>query len=286
MAAAGREGTRDLQPLSAEYSVRDLMARAAPASVEWLGERAADARQWLRNLVRFLPARVARLVVTLQGGLLGVLLFAPGGLRAWRRGGQAEVQPWLHSRQQQGSIRLVQLLLQVLDLFGVPEVFALVWRGLTRTSRLTAEEVAAATAVLGPHALRYEDVRIAKGGILNFVFRLNGNRAFAVFHTINLPATGRHTRDHLDIVLHELVHVCQYERAGSRYFAEALLAQRREGYGYGGAEGLHLAHSHGRRLRDFNREQQAQIVQDYFVHLDEDRTAYEPYIGELRQGKI
>ncbi len=263
------------------------MARAGSAGVRWLGERAADARQWLRNLVRFLPARAARLLVTLQAGLYGVLLFAPGGLRAWQRGGRTEMQPWLHSRRQQGSIRLVQLLLQVLDLFGVPEVFALVWRGLTRTSRLTAVERAAASAVLGPRALRYEDVRIAEGGILRLVFRCNGNRAFAVFHTINLPATGRHTRDHLDIVLHELVHVYQYERAGSRYFAEALLAQRREGYGYGGAEGLHLAYLHGRRLRDFNREQQAQIVQDYFVHLAEvDRTAYEPFIGELRQGKI
>lgn len=270
-----------------EWGVRDLMARAGSAGVRWLGERAADAQQWLRNLIRFLPARAARLAVTLQAGLFGVLLFAPGGLRAWQRGGRTEMQPWLHSRQQQGSIRLVQLLLQVLDLFGVPEVFALVWRGLTRTSRLTAAEIAAATAVLGPHALRYEDVRIAEGGILRLVFRLNGNRAFAVFHTINLPATGHHTRDHLDIVLHELVHVYQYERAGSRYFVEALLAQRREGYSYGGAEGLHLAHLHGRRLRDFNREQQAQIVQDYFVHHDEvDRTAYEPFIAELRRGKI
>ncbi len=263
------------------------MARAGPAGVQWLGERVTDARQWLRNLVHFLPARAARLVVTLQAGLLGVLLFAPGGLRAWQRGGRAEVRPWLHSRQRQGTFRLVQLLLQVLDLFGVPEVFALVWRGLTRTSRLTAAEIAAASAVLGPHALRYEDVRIAEGGILHLVFRFNGNRAFAVFHTINLPLTGRHTRDHLDIVLHELVHVYQYERAGSRYFAEALLAQRREGYGYGGAEGLQHAHSHGRRLSDFNREQQAQIVQDYFVHLDEvDRAAYEPFIGELRRGRI
>jgi len=270
-----------------ECDVRDLVARAGLASVQWLGERAKDARQWLRNLVRFLPARMARLAVTLQAGLYGLLLFAPGGLRVWRRGGRTEVQPWLRTRQQQGSLRLVQLLLQVLDLFGVPEVFALVWRGLTRTSRLTVAEIAAAAAVLGPAALRYEDVRIAEGGILQLVFRFNGNRAFAVFHTINLPATGRHTRDHLDIVLHELVHVYQYERAGSRYFAEALLAQRREGYGYGGAEGLHLAHSHGRRLRDFNREQQAQIVQDYFVHLDEvERTAYEPYIGELREGRI
>ncbi|OQA16875.1 MAG: hypothetical protein BWY63_02593 [Chloroflexi bacterium ADurb.Bin360] len=65
------------------------------------------------------------------------------------------------------------------------------------------------------------------------------------------------------------------------------MAQRGEGYGYGGAEGLHRAHEHGRRLCDFNREQQAQIVQDYFACRDgAERAAYEPYIDELRAGRI
>ena len=60
---------------------------------------------------------------------------------------------------------------------------------------------------------------------------------------MNLPGRGEHRRENLDILLHELVHVLQYERAGSRYFAEALVAQHEEGYGYGGAAGLVEAHA-------------------------------------------
>ncbi len=110
--------------------------------------------------------------------------------------------------------------------------------------------------------------------------------AFAVFHTINLPATGRHARDHLDIVLHELVHVYQYERAGSRYFAEALLAQRRKATAMAVRRACTWRTSRPPSARLQPRAAGADR-QDYFVHLAEvDRTAYEPFIGELRQGKI
>jgi hypothetical protein len=268
--------------------LRDISLRAILAAARWLVQRGEDVRQWFVHLVRFLPLRVARLAVTLWTGLVGVLAFAPGGWRVWRHGGGQHARPWLRSRRRQGGLRLLEIAWDVLDVFGVPEVFALAWRSLTRVTPLTSEERAAAESVLGPGRLRYGDVRVAQGGVLRLIFRVNGNRAFAAFHTINLPETGRHTRDRLDIVIHELVHVYQYERAGSRYLTEALLAQREEGYGYGESAGLHYAHSHGRRYCDFNREQQAQIVQDYFVRsrCGDDCAAYEPFMGELREGRI
>jgi hypothetical protein len=178
--------------------------------------------------------------------------------------------------------------LQLLDLLGVPELFALLWRAVTRVSPLTGDEITAAASVLGPCALRYQDVRVAQGGILRPIFKGNGGRAFTTFHTVNMPTEGKHQRSNLDIVVHELVHVYQYHRAGSRYFAEALLAQHEEGYGYGGPEGLSRAWSNGKRLCDFNREQQAQIVQDYWVHCrcGWEVSTFEPYIAELREGKV
>jgi hypothetical protein len=141
---------------------------------------------------------------------------------------------------------------------------------------------------LGPSALRFQDVRVAQGGVLHLIFRRNGDRAFATFHTVNLPATGYHERSNVAILVHELVHVYQYERAGSRYFAEALLAQHEAGYDYGGAAALQEARAHGRHLRDFNREQQAQIVQDYYLQRCQlgDTSAFEPFIAELRAGKV
>ncbi len=142
--------------------------------------------------------------------------------------------------------------------------------------------------MLGPNAVRYQDVRIAEGGVLKWVFARNGQRAFATFHTINLPRRGLHQRSNTDIVVHEIVHVYQYERAGSRYFAEALVGQHEDGYNYGGPEGLKAALSQGKQLKHFNREQQAQIAQDYYAALRShgDVTAYVPFIRQLREGAL
>lgn len=255
---------------------------------DWLADRLEDAAKWLANAIRFLPRRIGRVIMTAVFAAVALITFAPTGVQVWRRGGRANFVAWLRSRFRHGAVRLVQLVLEALDVIGAPELFAFLWRALTRVSPLTGAEIAAAAGILGPFALRYHDVRVAEGGILRLIFRVNGNRAFAAFHTVNLPTGGGHERANVDIVLHELIHVFQYERAGSRYFAEALLAQQREGYDYGGPAGLLTARGQGKRLRNFNREQQAQIVQDYYLHLRHgwDVAAFEPYIEELRAGKI
>lgn len=263
-------------------------ARWLETGADWLADRLEDAAKWLTNAIRFLPQRIGRVVMTLVFALAAVVTFMPTGFRVWRRGGWANFVAWLRSRFRHGAARVVQLVLEALDIIGAPELFAFLWRALTRTTPLTGAEIAAAAGILGPFALRYHDVRVAEGGILRLIFRLNGNRAFAAFHTVNVPTGGGHERANLDIVLHELIHVFQYERAGSRYFAEALLAQQREGYDYGGPAGLVAARGQGKRLRNFNREQQAQIVQDYYLHLRHgwDVAAFEPFITELRAGEL
>ncbi len=268
------------------------MARGAGRAVNggagWLADRLEDAARWIVNLIRYLPNRVGQLGMTLVLATAGMVMLLPVGVRVWRRGGRTNFGAWLRARVRQGAIRVVQLVLEALDLVGLPEIFGFLWRLITRVSPLTGTEIAAASEVLGSSALRYHDVRVAQGGILSLVFKRNGERAFSTFHTVNLPRQGGHGREHLDIVLHELVHVLQYERAGSRYFAEALVAQYEEGYGYGGSAGLLEAHGHGKRLRNFNREQQAQIVQDYYLHLRDgwDTGAFEPFIAELRAGRL
>ena len=67
------------------------------------------------------------------------------------------------------------------------------------------------------------------------------------------------------LLIHELVHVWQYQKVGIVYIPRALVAQRSaEGYDYGGAEGLEAARQAGRSLLEFNLEQQADIVSDYY----------------------
>ena len=175
------------------------------------------------------------------------------------------------------------------DFLRGPAVFQFVWRILTRTSPLAQGEIAAASTVFGG-AIRYSSVRVAEGRILGLIFRFNQGRAFTTFHTVNLPVSGPHSRSHLDIIVHELTHVCQFEVAGSVYIWQAIHAQRTTGYDYGGWQQLQLDRGAGKHLRDYNREQQGMIAQDYYAQVaqtalspqDQIRLAYEPLIADLR----
>jgi hypothetical protein len=193
----------------------------------------------------------------------------------------------------------MERLLKVFDVVGGPTLARLIWPVITRLSPLTQSEIESASRVLGPDAIRYAAVRIGQGGLLSLAFKVNGGRAFTTFRILNLPKEGDHSRSHMPLLVHELVHVYQFERVGSRYITQALRAQRTEGYGYDGYGydgwvGLNDARAAGKRYRDYNREQQAQIAQDYYRDvLEPDRPAddpvsqaYEPYITELRNADL
>jgi len=185
------------------------------------------------------------------------------------------------------------------DTMRGPRVFEFIWHILTRASPLTPAETDAASTVFGRGAIRYDAVRVANGGLLCLIFTLNRQRAFTTFHTINLPGSGEHSRSHLDIVVHELTHVYQFEVAGSIYIWEAIRAQRTTGYGYGEWQQLRVDWGNGTHFRDYNREQQGQIAQDYYNKVvvgklspeeigkaEEIRQAYDPFISELRNGDL
>ena len=113
-----------------------------------------------------------------------------------------------------------------------------------------------------------------------------------LFRTINLPAKGHHPRRHLKLLVHEMVHVKQFENVGSVYLAQALRAQKTEGYKYEGWQGLAEKLPGGKRFSDFNREQEGHIAQDYYDDVltanppstDERKQAFGPYISDLQAG--
>lgn len=91
--------------------------------------------------------------------------------------------------------------------------------------------------------------------------------AFVTFHTINVYG-GFDDNDPKDMhtFVHDLVHVWQYEKFGASYIVDALHAQDTTAkYNYGGYEGLMAAFKKGWTLTDFNFEQQAEIVSDYYA---------------------
>jgi hypothetical protein len=258
------------------------------AILYWLTERLRDLAMWPVNLVRDFPVRSGRLATIVWRGMKGVVFFVPelaaaaqnGTGRNWLVWKSGRLTGWLH-----------QLAAALFDLLGGPEAGEFLMHLVARTSPLTRNEIAMIGAVLGPTAARFGDVRVVEGGLFDLIFRLNGNLAFATWHSINLPRSGRHTRTNPAVVIHELTHVYQYEQAGSRYLGEAiywLAKTKRKCYAYGGAPGLQAACAAGRRFSDFNREQQAMIVQDYFTlqQRSADLTAYEPLLVQARAGDL
>ncbi len=266
----------------------------------WLAERARDALRWPVELTLRFPARARRLATTLSDveAARPVLLpqQEPQGVKGWAK-------PLVASWPRLAPAALAPLIVgsRLFDLVGGPEAAEFILRALTTSTPLTDAERAAGQEMLGAHALAWDDVRVAQGGILVPFFKLNGNRAFTFFHTVNLPLDGRHARKFTDILVHELVHVYQYELVGSAYMLEALYAQNTAGaYDYGKDAGLTQATAAGRPYKAFNREQQAQIVQDYYclfhpVPGEDNRTdnqrkvveaVYVPFVGQCREGLV
>ncbi len=183
---------------------------------------------------------------------------------------------------------------RVFDALHGPRLFEFVWHITSRVSRLSQDEIDSTSSVLGTTTLRYDSVRVAEGGLLRIIFKLNKGRAFTTFNTINLPGSGSQSRSHLDIVVHELIHVYQFELAGSIYIWQALRAQRATGYWYGGWQQLKEDWSNGKHFRDYNREQQGQRGLVYYSDCiskgllaeDDVGMAYEPFIDGLRNGEF
>lgn len=254
--------------------------------VTWLGERLRYLIRWPINLVRDLPVRLPRLLRTAERLILGTLFFPAELMDAvrydetgrWVRYKAGRIIDWLH-----------HLVAQLFDLFGGPELGQFLIYFFMNTSPLTAEEIATMSEIAGPAAIRYREVRVAQGGLLNLIFRFNGNLAFATWRTVSIPQSGRHTRDNMALLAHELTHVYQYEQIGSRYLGESiymLIRTKRDCYDYGGVDGLVIACSSGVHYCDYNREQQAMIVQDYCAlhNAGADVSPYHPFIEELRAG--
>jgi len=90
-------------------------------------------------------------------------------------------------------------------------------------------------------------------------------------------------------LMHELTHQWQYQHDGIRYLFEAMFAPT---YVYTPTgethnDALKGSHKSGKTFRDFNREQQGDIVRDYYWSTkleppDADRSGWDDYMKEVR----
>lgn len=184
-----------------------------------------------------------------------------------------------------GAARLVA---QAADRLRVGPLYdragALLKRG---TRRLTPVERAEARRIFAD-AVDYDRVRVdERSAIAALGARLRRCTCMgvAIAHTIhfNRPIAATPGSDDMAWLIHELTHVGQMQAVGLRYIGEAIAAQYGAGYCYGGPAGLV-----GRRLADFNREQQGDIMRDAYRALhsaDATRRArYAPFVADARRG--
>ncbi|WP_224240723.1 hypothetical protein [Hyalangium gracile] len=124
-------------------------------------------------------------------------------------------------------------------------------RSLSESELLAARKVFAS-------GLNYTPVRIEKMG--SFTELINGSRAYTAANSVMLPGKAyAYPSQYVSIIVHELVHVWQYQHGGWGYIPNALWAQTL-GDGYDFAKALRQ----GKPWTKMNPEQQAQMIQDAF----------------------
>ena len=198
--------------------------------------------QWMLKL----PFRIARLLKTLIEGVAAV---RPWSLHFWESLGR--VGTWVDFLKWLGTVGL-----ELAEIAGLGELYETVADIIKFNTRsLRNDEREAAGKVFGS-SVPYHLVRIDEAAVFG---PASTKREYTSFHLIN--GWGGIAPDTL---IHELTHVWQYENAGAIYMPQALHAQATAGYDYGGLPGLQAARTARLGILSFNREQQAQIVQDFF----------------------
>lgn len=162
-------------------------------------------------------------------------------------------------------------------------------------------------------SLDYRRVRITEGsrfalavGYLGSLFDRGGQRPTANAMTVGYSVRfSRELRTSMSQpeqtrigdmawLIHELTHAWQYEHSGWIYLPQAMserVLQGSKAYQYSSKSGLvdrgrdlQKQWQDGKRFRKFRREQQGNVVRDYYVALktNEDTSGWEPFITELR----
>ena len=152
------------------------------------------------------------------------------------------------------------LFFYILDIFAVPEVHQLLNRLIKWNIRPLAENETNIGKEIFGDSIDFSIVRIDEQA------RLGTKKialAYVSFNTINYRKKIKN-----EIFIHELMHIWQYQHFGSMYIGRAIKAQRsKEGYDYGGVANLYKVLLRGGSLLEFNFEQQADIVEDYYKIL-------------------
>ena len=229
--------------------------------IQWVGGKLWEklkaiglrAKRWITSL----PARLKRLVLHLWKGVKSL---KPWSLEWWKSLGKAET--WKNF-----GLWLGELVIYYYEVLGIGEILETLADFIKFNSRpMTSTEETEAKKVFGDK-INYSLVRIDEYSLIAWLgmkIKNADNMAVVTFHTVNFSRKIDAQKGTSDMawLIHELVHVWQYERMGAMYMARATHAQNNAGYDYKGIDKLREKQSQG--LDGFNLEQQGDIISDYY----------------------
>ena len=177
---------------------------------------------------------------------------------------------------------------KILDVLLIGSILDLVFQLVKPNQRrLTVLELTEAKKVFGDQ-WDYWKIRIDEHSLIAWLgarFAGTSNMGTTTFRTINFTRKLQVAPGNSDMewLIHELAHVIQMEQVGIQYIFEALIAQFTEGYDYG-------IHSEllGKKLSDFNREQQAEIAAHYYddsLYGSTPSAYFLPHIEEFKNSR-
>jgi len=174
--------------------------------------------------------------------------------------------PWANSIASANPlVWLGDFMFLTLDLVMIPEIYELIKTLIlkNRLRQLNEDEEKIAKMVFGDNL----DV----SSILINQYMGKGMQklcsAYVSFNCINFTSCISDK-----ILVHELVHVYQYQQYGSLYLFRAILAQlRKDTYDYGGLHRLSQLMTLGKGIFTYNFEQQAEIIEDYYFYSYENQ---------------
>ena len=294
------------------------VADAVAGIFSWLKMGVSGALGWLRGALMGGAAWAIDFIShpsldKLRDGMLGALGWVWSGIKGfaawgwqgvvaaakWAWSGMKAFASWVWNGVVSGAIWIGKVALHLLELLGAGEALQFVWGLLFKMRKLTGAEIGASMSVHPSGLIPYQQIRVDDdsmlikiGTTLASLFRTKVSPgAITTMHIIHAPKGGLA----LDVMVHELTHVAQYELVGAVYMPEALHAQNTAaGYDYvypyltmteARKAGVHFA--------SLNREQQASLCEDYYrlnngVPANYSGTLAElaPYITEERAQKF
>jgi hypothetical protein len=284
--------------------VYDWVKEGLDGALGWVWKGLKDGAAWAVDFVK--KPTLGKLWEALTGSLSwlgrGAKGLAKWGWRGavaaakWAWSGLKGLGWWLLDGLIGGLKWAGEAFIHVLEAGGLGEALQLFWGLIFRLRPLSVPERKASEEIHPAGLIPYWKVRVDENSYLIKI----GQKLADLFSTKTSPAaiTTMHvihapTVMDLPMAVHELTHVAQYELVGDMYMPQALHGQgSTDSYNYGD---LAKARREKKHYKDFNREQQAAICEDYYrikhgMGPEHPRTGtrrtLQPFIDEMRKRKF